>query len=212
MVNIVCFKWGDKFGAEYVNKLYNAISRHVTIPHNFICYTENPEGIECETRPFIQELPTWWYIIGLFNKEHGFKDRVIYLDLDTIILKNIDDIVSWDPDFAIIRDFYRPNGLQTAFITWQPDWGYYMWENFLEQKPNLQDPHGTNGFIERNTDMANVPRYQDKFPGDQLISYKVHIRDKRLKEPPEQARMVFYHGTPRPCQMRNLSWMKEHWI
>ena len=36
MIDIVCFKWGPKFGPEYVNNLYNAIQRHVTVPHRFI--------------------------------------------------------------------------------------------------------------------------------------------------------------------------------
>ena len=63
MIDIVCFKWGPKFGPEYVNNLYNAIQRHVTVPHRFICYTDDPTGVECETREFLVDLPVWWYII-----------------------------------------------------------------------------------------------------------------------------------------------------
>lgn len=211
MINIVCFKWGSKFTPEYVNKLHNMINRHVTIPHNFICYTEDPKGIECETRPFIKELPTWWYIVGLFNKEHGFKDKTVYLDLDTVILDNIDHILSWDVDFAILRDFYRPRGLQTAFITWEPEWGAFIWDKFLQDKPNLKASSGTNGFIEKCVPPNTANKYQDEFP-DELVSYKVHIRDKKLNNPPEKAKMVFYHGNPRPCELRNLGWMKENWI
>ncbi len=36
-VNIICMKWGDKYGAEYVNKLYAMVKRNITIPFQFVC-------------------------------------------------------------------------------------------------------------------------------------------------------------------------------
>ena len=43
---VVCLKHGDKYGADYVNKLYSMIKRHTTIPIEFICFTEKPNGID----------------------------------------------------------------------------------------------------------------------------------------------------------------------
>lgn len=218
MITIVCFKWGNKFSAEYVNKLYNAIKRNVTIPYEFICFTENPKGIECKTKPFLNDLPTWWYIIGLFNKDHGFKDKILYMDLDTVIMDNIDHILSLDTDFAITEDFYRPKGLQTTFIMWKPEWGYYIWDNLVKTLPfNSLEAFkgGTNRFIEQNT--SNVDIFQTHFPKE-FISYKVHVRDnkqpRRNKLPGDitTAKIVCFHGKPMPHNMRNLKWMKEHWI
>ena len=31
-VNIICMKWGDKFPASYVNRLYGMISKNITLP------------------------------------------------------------------------------------------------------------------------------------------------------------------------------------
>lgn len=46
-VHIVCVKWGSKYGADYVNKLYRGVSRNVVgIGYNFYCFTENPEGLD----------------------------------------------------------------------------------------------------------------------------------------------------------------------
>lgn len=216
MINIVCFKWGREFSPDYVNNLYNSIKRNTTVPINFICYTENPMELECETRPFLEPLPHWWYIIGLFNPKHGFKDKVVYLDLDTIVTGNIDHIISLDKSFATIRDFYRPNGLQTAYIMWEPDWGSFIWNKLAEQFPPkkynklLGYAGGTNAFLERSVGTGdNVCRLQDEFP-EELISYKVHIKPtpdfKITKE-----KLVFFHGKPRPHEVRNLPWMVEHW-
>ena len=43
---IVCVKYGTKYGADYVNKLYRGVQRNLTLPHKFVCFTENPEGLE----------------------------------------------------------------------------------------------------------------------------------------------------------------------
>ena len=29
---IICMKWGTKYGAEYVNRLYNMVKRNLTLP------------------------------------------------------------------------------------------------------------------------------------------------------------------------------------
>lgn len=220
MLNIVCFKWGNKFSAEYVNKLYHSVSRNITIPHKFICFTEDPTDIECETKPFLKELPTWWYIVGLFNKEHGFKDKVLYMDLDTVITDNIDHIVSLDVPYAITEDFYRKDGLQTTFILWKPELYFWVYDEFLKQVPGANPPPhwigGTNGFMERYIPRQEVTILQKEFPGD-FISYKVHIRDKNKKQwqhikgDLESAKIICFHGKPMPHEMRELPWMKTHW-
>lgn len=218
MLNIVCFKWGSLFGPEYVNNLYNSIERNITVPYTFTCFTEDPTNVSCETKPFLTTLPTWWYIIGLFNKEHGFKDKVLYMDLDTVITSNIDHIVSLDTNFAITEDFYRPKGLQTTFILWQPEWGYFVWDNFKKVMQSNMSPHvmgGTNGFIEGNISYNDADIFQNIFP-EEFISYKVHIspghfRNKELPGNLNTAKVICFHGKPRPHEVKELPWMKEYW-
>ena len=231
MVDIVCFKWGTKYSAEYVNKLYNAVQRHVTIPHNFICYTEDPEGVECETRDFIIDLPYWWYIIGLTNPAHNHSNKTIYMDLDTVITGNIDHIISLDVPFATISDFFSPTGLQTAYIMWDKEVGKKIWD-FFTLKYTEQDyknlgcwgTGGTNEFLEecfgvqrlnRNAragvEGVSVNRLQEHFP-EQCVSYKAQIVRHNWKNLPEAVRMVFFHGNPPPHQVKHLEWMKDNWI
>lgn len=220
MLNIVCFKWGTLFNAEYVNNLYNSVERNITVPHTFTCFTDDPTDVLCETKPFLDDLSTWWYIIGLFNKEHGFTDKVLYMDLDTVITDNIDHIVSLDVDFAITEDFYRPRGLQTTFIMWKPEKFHYLYEKLKITSPKNPGAHwsgGTNGFVESHVAKENVTILQDIFPAE-FISYKVHIRDKAQKArnplPGDlnTAKIICFHGKPRPHEVRHLPWMKEHWI
>ena len=42
--NVICIKWGTKFGADYVNRLYRMVEKNLSIPHRFVCFTDNSEG------------------------------------------------------------------------------------------------------------------------------------------------------------------------
>ena len=41
MKNVVCIKWGEKYSAEYVNRLYGMVQRQLSLPHRFVCLTED---------------------------------------------------------------------------------------------------------------------------------------------------------------------------
>ena len=55
--NVLCVKWGSKFSADYVNRLYNMVERHLTLTHRFICLTDDPTGLHplIETRPLLRK-------------------------------------------------------------------------------------------------------------------------------------------------------------
>jgi len=44
--NVVCYKFGDAYSSEYVNKLYHMCKKNITLPFRFICMTEIIDGIE----------------------------------------------------------------------------------------------------------------------------------------------------------------------
>ena len=43
---VVCLKHGKKYGPEYVNTLANMVQRNCTLDYEFVCYTEDPTGID----------------------------------------------------------------------------------------------------------------------------------------------------------------------
>ena len=45
MRNVICIKWGDKFGASYVNRLYKMVDKNMTKPYRFVCFTDNGSGL-----------------------------------------------------------------------------------------------------------------------------------------------------------------------
>jgi hypothetical protein len=52
--NVICMKWGTKYGPEYVNRLYAMVRRHLTGDFRMVCLTDDSKGIraKCSAFPF----------------------------------------------------------------------------------------------------------------------------------------------------------------
>jgi hypothetical protein len=88
------------------------VERNLTVPHEFVCYTENPQGIlpNIKIKPLtlVSGVQGWWYKPMFFNPDLDLKGTVLFLDLDLIIFNNIDYLFTYEPGkFCIIRDFNR---------------------------------------------------------------------------------------------------------
>lgn len=109
---VVCLKWGTKYGPEYVNKLYNMVKRNLKLDYEFVCFTDNRKGIDSHIRTeSLPALPVngWWYKPWFLSNELPFTGTALFLDLDLIVFRNIDDLFLYKPEknFVIIRDFNR---------------------------------------------------------------------------------------------------------
>ena len=101
MLNIVCLKWGTKYGPEYVNRLYSMCKKFYTKSFKFYCATDNPTGIRKEVN--ILNLADYEVSDGkwggkVFTAEkikllNSFKTKTLLLDLDILILGDITDYV-----------------------------------------------------------------------------------------------------------------------
>lgn len=209
MLQIVCVKVKPAYSAEYVNALYRACKKHVTQPFRFICLTDDPSGHDNEIDNFILEqkdvLKGWWNKLYLFER-HLFQGRILYFDLDTIILKNIDDLANFDFDFGILRDFYFgrvKNKYGSGIMAWQAEKFHHIWDAYEKAGMPQDIAGGDQVFIEAH--LENPTILQDKFP--QIHSFKVerfHINA------PNHSRIVCFHGKPKPHEL-NQQWVKENW-
>ena len=111
MKNVVCIKWGKKFGVEYVNKLYNAVQRNLSLKHRFICLTDDAEGIVAGVETFDiprADLKICWNKLALFDRGiHNIEGQILFLDLDVVIVKPIDALFLFQPEskFVSIKEW-----------------------------------------------------------------------------------------------------------
>lgn len=211
-LHVICLNAGNYLGhgTEYVNKLYDQVTRNLPegFPGSFTCFTDD---LSLTTNPAIlrrhlphEGLQGWWNKLALFKPGlFPAGDRVLYFDLDTIITGPLDALAQYHGDFAILRDFYRPGGLQSSVIAWEADTHANLWEAFeLAQYPQT-DPGGDQSFMEKHLHNPNI--LQNLFPG-LFVSYKVHAR----LGIPKGASVVCFHGLPRPHEVET-GWVPQIW-
>ena len=210
MLTVACVKWGTMYGPEYVNKLEAMVSRHLTLPYKFKCFTDNPAGLHHSVvEPLYAGLEGWWGKLSLFQpSQFRSSDRVLFFDLDTVILGSLDKIAAYDGPFAILRDFIFPDHYGSGVMAWKPslatDSIWELWNATGRPRPI----RGDQGWIEKSLkDRGAVPDlWQDLFPGE-FVSYKC---DCFYMPPAPEAKVVCFHGTPKPHEIKR-KFITEHW-
>lgn len=211
-VTFVCLKAGTAYGPEYVNILRDMVARNLPAgyPGRFVCLTDDPSGLEdgIETLPLPDDLERWWGKLYLF-KRGLFEDgtRLVFMDLDTVIVGRLDDIAGYRGRFATLRDFMIPQRLGPAIMAWEAGSVAKIWEGWEALgKPRHQmgDLWWLNT-LDGGLFASQADILQDLYPKS-FCSFKVHC----APYPPKSARVVCFHGEPRPHNA-NVEWVKRVW-
>lgn len=99
MVNFVCLKWGTKYDASFVNRLYTMIARNCKVPFTLHCCTEDPSGIrpEVEIIPLPNyDLESFWYKVWITSNEFPVEGKFIFFDLDIVIQNDLSKLVEYE--------------------------------------------------------------------------------------------------------------------
>ncbi len=221
--NVICVKWGDKFGPEYVNRLYKMVEKNLTIPHRFVCFTDKPEGIDegVEIRPLPElndeGLPEKaWKKLGLFtDKLADLEGQALFLDLDIVVLRNIDEFFEVPGEFVIIKDWDFEDdiiGNSSVFrfeVKKYPD----IIENFYKEGKDIRKRYkNEQAFLSYQMKDKGILSYWDR---NWCISFKRNcLRTFPLnyfqvpKEPDENCKILVFHGRPNPDQAYAGFWGK----
>lgn len=117
-VNIICMKWGNRYGPEWVDRLHAMVARNTTWSVRFVCFTDDPNGIrpqvECQPLPKVEfdapKIGRYWPKLGMMQKGLGGLDGMtLFLDLDLVIIDNIDAFFTHPGRFCIIREWKDPH-------------------------------------------------------------------------------------------------------
>lgn len=116
-VNVVCMKWGTRYGPEWVDRLYGMVVRSTTWTIRFVCFTDDARGIrgevECQPLPKVEfdaeKIGKYWPKLGLMQKGlGGLEGMTLFLDLDLVIIDNLDAFFTHPGRFCIIREWKDP--------------------------------------------------------------------------------------------------------
>ena len=235
--NVICMKWGDKYSADYVNILFNMVSRNLSIPFRFVCFTDDPKGINEQVEVF--DLPSLnlpnnipergWLKLTTFSKTLGdLEGKALFLDLDLIITGSLDDLFEIEGDFLIVKDFIRKDVTGNSSV-YRFEIGQHedVIENFKNNFTDIKNKHrNEQEYLSAFMDKKNLLSY---WPEDWCKSFKKHCIHKGLKqffyppELPENTRIVIFHGKPNPPEaiagksgkwyrkVLPTPWVKDFW-
>lgn len=229
-----CVIHGDAYNWIYVERLHNMLQANTSYQIQMHVFTEAARSVP---PPFIkhtlQEWPgisgpkkSWWYKMQMFNNQH-FNGRMLYLDLDTVITKNIDWM--WDlPDryFWAIKDFkylWRPGwqGLNSSVMIWDTEKYNWIWQDFLTKNINatVKLYHGDQDYLNSVLDAKDLRffdinvikswRWQCKDGGYNITKRQYNRPNIGTIVDPGTAIMVF-HGKPKPHEIQD-SVVEQYW-
>ena len=192
-------KSGGVYKPEHVQWFKRMIEPHCSA--EFVCLTDMKiDGVE--TIPLERNWSGWWSKIELFR----YSD-VIYFDLDTVILQNVNYLLDLKGFNALRnptskRSMAHTMGMASGMMVWDvPPTGVY--EGFdmrLSRQYNTRKAWGDQGYIASKTRYTAL---QDLFPG-RIKSYKYELINK---EKPN-CDIVLYHGKPKPWETKH-SWLPK---
>ncbi len=226
-VNIVCLKWGTKYPAHFVNRLYAGVKRHLKRPFRFVCFTNEPEGLrpEVEVQPIPpppEGLPGGHGWPSVFAKIALFKDGcgglvgpTLFLDIDQIIYGDMDRFFDYKPgEFCIIHNWIerrklifrrRPKIGNSSCFRFDAGKMNRVWEAF---RTHLDEAYDRKKFATEQAYMTYAVGlgHVNWWPETWVASFKrVCHRIFPLNlflppKPPVGASILCFHGKPDPTE------------
>ena len=229
-ITVLCVRFGQRYGREYVERLRNMISRHMTIPYEFVCLTDDQHPIS-GVRNIIQlnagYTKGWWHKVHMFDPNLPIKGRILYFDLDIVIHNNIDKLATYCiNDFVGIHDFNRKfyvnwKYLNSSVMAWTHGSESRIWDEFRKNPKEAMRLQGDQDWIWK------LSRDKIKFwPQDWIMSYKWEIRKKeeltvlngkrQFKnvdhgvQPLSSTAVTVFHGDPKPQDVKD-KFVVDNW-
>lgn len=210
MVNVICIRWGERYGAEYVNRLFHMVQRHLNRPFRFACLTDDTEGLEAgiETFPIpeiyvpSEKAVSPWRKLAIFAPKLGdLRGKTLFLDLDVVIVDQIDPFFDYADGFTIIENWTQKGagiGNSSVFCFEIGQHSDVLEEYEQRREEVFQKFTNEQSFLSKHIEKLNY------WPQDWCQSFKFHaippwpMRLFRPPRLPQRCRILVFHGHPNP--------------
>jgi hypothetical protein len=207
---VICLKWGDRYGPEYVNKLYRMVAANTQRPLRFVCITDDTSGIDpgVDTMPMPPfDLPERMRFhpfrrMFLFDEKVGdLSGTVLHLDLDLLVTGSIDELFDYEPEsrFMTIENWTQiGEGIgNMSVFRFRIGELQEIWQRFRPDPMAMMDQYRNS-----QTFVCRTLGKVDYFPREWCLSFKHSLVPRwplnfviAPKLPPE-AKIVAFTGKP----------------
>lgn len=225
MKQIVCVKWGQAYGPEYVNRLYAMVARQLEPPFRFVCLTDDPVGMRREVECFeLPELgcPHPQRTLGKWRKQvlwgrtvPGLEGVALFIDLDSVIVDRIDDYFTFgsDDDVIVARNWARPMSRlgQTSVFRFKVGSQAQVLDGFRADPQGVADKYRFEQHYVTHAVEGGVKFWPDAW----TRHFRLHclpafpVRYFRAARLPPGARIVTFPGGPNPDDVMVGRWNKS---
>lgn len=227
ILTVVLWKWKDKrwpnsYSAKHVNLVADMITRNLKIPHRIVCVTDDSRGIDLD----IGIVPMWrdfneighcYRRLKAFSKEmkQHFGERFISVDLDSVVTGKLDSLIPGkDCEFKIAKDTQPPTPYNGSMFYLKTGSRSQVYEDFSpDVSPEIAAALGYCACDQAWIAACLGGKEQVWTQRNGVYSFKNDIVRKRGKEGqlPKNAKIVFFHGSPKPEQVSYIPWIKKHY-
>lgn len=237
MISVVCWLWPGpdprrQYSPKHVNVLQRMLARTLSIPHRFICVSDELEGFSDNVE--VIETPINARIVGQFASPEGPRfpacyrrlwnfspdaapvlgERILAIDIDLIVLQDLAPILARDEDFVGVRPLMKwgnphrvAGGMYLLRTASRPD----VWHRFHHAPLASITAARAAGF--RGSDQAWLSHCLGEgaavWNGTAGLYSIRDLREGKLPVPPD-ARLVQFNGPTKPWDS-GLAWVKAHW-
>ena len=215
---VLCMKWGTLYPAEYVNVLYRACRRYISTDFRFVCLSGEADGLLPEIEVFpIPDIGLEhrhyydgaWPKIGVFSSDlYGLQGRCLFIDFDTVILGSLDPLFEVPGPLVAINNApwsnpsLPPRTMSSVFAFDLGTLGHVVERLKIDRDALVAQHTIEQEYLHHAVDGIQY------WPQDWLVSFKYHLRQPLLvdrfrppKAPPPAAKLVIFHGKPRPMDL-----------
>lgn len=217
-------KWGDRYGSEYVNRLFGAIQRQTTRPTRLVCFTDDPSGVipdvqiepipDINLPPDLINLP-WRKLVVWKYPLADLEGDVVFLDLDLVITGNLDELFDFEPGrFCVIENWTQKgqNIGNTSVFKFPVDKYKHIF-NDLQNNPGpiLNKYRIEQLYISREIDDMVF------WPKDWCVSFKHSLMPKwplnffKAPKLPNATKVVAFTGKPDQDEAAVGKWPEKKW-
>ena len=217
-VNVLCIKWGRKYGPEYVNKLRSMVSRNLSRPHRFVCLTDDRSGIEPDIE--VHDLPPigipdfdqrkpwtkghgWLKVTSFADPLYDLEGPTLFIDLDVVIVDSIDCFYEPEGEFLVIKEWDKKDETgNTSVYRYTVGRHRDMLDHLRDRQEEVlasvrNEQEFVTGYLSRQGKLGY-------WPDAWCRSFKRHCVQGGLRgwfQPPQippGAKIIAFHGKPNP--------------
>jgi len=225
-LTVLTFLWGDRYGVEYVDRLGNALQRHMDVPYRFVCVTDRPRILGRSVShqipirdPLLTKLQGCFCRLRVFDPEWqrndlglAIGDRILVLDLDIVIVGKLAPLLARDEAFIILQGVNNHRLLFNGSV-WLTTAGYRpdVWDDFSVEAAS-EVPYAIfpddQSWMEHKLG-ADAGAYLPERDGVWAFRKKSWPNGIDL---PLNARIVAFRGSRDPAQFVNLPFVRRNWL